>query len=396
MKTVPLDPPIKYECWIKNGHVIDPGRGIDRKTDILVANSKIVDFPAGGGIDPRDVRRVIDADGYYVLPGLIDFHAHFAWLNSNDFSMPDSYELPNGVTSACDGGSTGSSGFEGFLRSTVLPSELTIKALVNVASGGLSTHKYMENIRPEYYDEHGLAYLFERYSDHILGLKLRMGKGISDGLGLEPLQASLRLAEKLNTLLALHPTNSLEPMGDIVPLLRKGDILCHPFQQMGSYTILDGDGKVQECVWKAKKRGVIFDCAHGRINFSFAVAQTAIAQGLMPDVISTDISANSMYLELVFSLPMVMTRFLAMGMPLVEVIRACTETPARLMGMEGKIGTLQPGALADICIMKRQSRPVKLIDRYGNTVYGDSVLIPQMTIKAGRTKYCHMDFVLRQ
>ena len=127
----------------------------------------------------------------------------------------------------------------------------------------------------------------------------------------------------------------------------------------------------------------------------FLDSEKAIAQGLFPDVISTDISTNSMYLKQVFSLPMVMTRFLALGMPLVEVIRACTETPARLMGMAGQIGTLQPGALADICIMKNQTRPVELVDMYDNTIKGDRVLIPQMTIKAGRIKYCHMDFVLR-
>jgi dihydroorotase len=337
----------------------------------------------------------MDARGYDVLPGLIDFHGHFSWLYAKELCMPDSYELPNGVTSACDGGSTGSSGFEGFLRSTILQSELTMKALVNVASGGMSTNRYTENIRPENYDENGLAYLFERYSDWILGLKLRIGKGISDGMGVQPLRASIRLAEKLNTVLALHPTHSLEPFSEIVPLLRGGDILCHPYQQMGDNSLLDEGGKVQDCVWDAKKRGVVFDCAHGRINFSFAMAKTAIAQGLLPDIISTDISTNSMYLEQVFSLPMVMTRFLAMGMTLIEVVRACTETPARLMGKAGQIGTLQPGALADICIMKNEARPVRLPDMYGNTVNGDRVLIPQMTIKAGKVKYCHMDFVLR-
>jgi predicted amidohydrolase len=214
-------------------------------------------------------------------------------------------------------------------------------------------------------------------------------------MGVEPLRASIRLAEKLNTILAVHPTHSLEPFDEIVPLLRSGDILCHPYQQMGEYNILDPNGRVQGCIWNAKKRGVVFDCAHGRVNLSLAVAKNAIAQGLFPDVISSDISTNSMYLKQVFSLPMVMTRFLAMGMNLVEVVRACTETPARLMGMAGQIGTLQPGALADICIMKIQNRPVDLVDMYGNTIKGDKVLIPQMTIKAGRVKYCHMDFVLR-
>jgi len=394
MQPGPVDQPKRYELWIRNGRLIDPYRGIDAVMDVLVAQSRIVEAPAGGRVDEREVRRIVDADGHDVLPGLIDFHGHFAWLFSADSCMPDSYELPNGVTSACDGGSTGSSGFEGFLRSTLQQSELTMKALVNVASGGLATNRYSEDIRPRNHDAHALASLFERYAEHIVGLKLRVGKGISDGMGFEPLRASLRLAEKLGTILAVHPTHTLEPMGEVVSLLRSGDILCHPFQQMGEHSILDEGGTVQDSIWQAKQRGVVFDSSHGRLNFSLAVARAAVAQGLLPDIISTDISTNSMYLPQVFSLPMVMTRFIALGMPLVEVIRACTQTPARLMGMEGRIGTLQPGALADICIMKRQARRVRLTDFYGNTVDGETVLVPQMTVKAGRTKYCHMDFVL--
>ncbi len=314
MKHEPLDRPWKYDYWIRNGHVIDPRRGTDATADVLVARRRIVELPPGGRIAESDVRHVIDARGHDVLPGLIDFHAHFAWLNADESCMPDSYELPNGVTSACDGGSTGSAGFEGFLRNTLLQSELTMKALVNVASGGLSTHKYIENVRPELYDEEGLAYLFGRYREHILGLKLRMGKGISDGMGVEPLRASIRLAEGLQSILAVHPTGSLVPFPELVPLLREGDVLCHPFQQAGDYCILDERERVLDSVWDAKKRGVIFDVSHGRVNFSFAVAGPAIEQGLLPDVISTDISTHSMYLERVFSLPMVMTRFLAMGM----------------------------------------------------------------------------------
>jgi dihydroorotase len=395
VRPAPLNQPKKYDYWIRNGHVIDPRRGIDAAADVLVANRTIVELPRDARLEEHDVRHVIDAAGYDVLPGLIDFHGHFAWLFADESCMPDSYELPNGVTSACDGGSTGSAGFEGFLKSTILQSELTMKALVNVASGGLATHQYPENVQPATYDEDGLRYLLARYPEYILGLKLRMGEGLSDGMGAEPLRASVALAAKLGIRLAVHPTGTLIPFSEITALLRGGDVLCHPFQQMGDYSILDEAGQVLDCVRDAKRRGVILDSSHGRINFSFAVGKAAVAQGLLPDVLSTDISTHSMYLPQVFSLPMVMTRFLAMGMPLVEVVRACTETPARIMEMEGRIGTLAPGAQADICIMKRQTRRVNLTDFYGNTIEGSQVLVPQMTIKAGRTKYCHIDFVLR-
>lgn len=387
-----LEPVKKYDYWIRGGHVIDPACNIDCVADVLVTNSKFVPLPEGGRIDENDVREVIDARGNLVLPGLIDHHAHFAWNHVDIGAMPDLYEFPNGVTSACDGGSVGSSGFGALIRNTLAPSGLTMKALINVASGGLLTSQYLENIDPANFDEKGLSYLFEVYPEYIHGLKLRLGKDISDGMGVEPLRASLELAGRFEARLHLHATYPLEPMTEMIPLLRKGDVFCHSFQSMGNYNILDdGSGRVQKCVREARERGVIFECAQGRIHCSFDVAKAAIDEGFFPDVISTDLVMVSVYQKRLFSLPLVMTRMLALGMPLVEVIRACTQTPAHLMGLEGRIGTMKPGASADVCIMKVAERPVELVDSYGKTVNYDRILIPLYTLKVGRVKYCHAD-----
>ena len=388
-----LEPVKKYDYWIKGGHVIDPKRNIDCDMDVLVTNSKFAPLPENGVIDENDVREIIDAKGNLVLPGLIDHHAHFAWNHADIGAMPDLYELPNGVTSACDGGSVGSSGFGAFVRNTLEPSGLTMKASINVASGGLLTSQYLENIDPANFDEKGLEYLFEMYLEYIHGLKLRLGRDISDGMGIEPLVASVKLAERFGTRLHLHATYPLEPMSSMMPHLRGGDVFCHSFQSMGDYNILDEKGRVQKCVWDARKRGVVFECAQGRIHCSFEVAGAAIEEGFLPDIISSDLVMVSVYQKRLFSLPLVLTRMLALGMPLVEVIRACTETPARLMGLESRIGTLQPGALADLCIMKVDERPVDLLDSYGKTIEFDRILIPQYTLKAGKVKYCHTDLM---
>ena len=112
----------------------------------------------------------------------------------------------------------------------------------------------------------------------------------------------------------------------------------------------------------------------------------------MPDVISTDLITFSAYQERLFSLPVVLSRLLALGMPLVEVIRCCTQTPARLMGMEGQIGTLKPGAFADITVMKIEDRDFTFVDSYGNSLKSSRILVPQMTVKAGKTRYRQIDF----
>lgn len=382
----------KYDFWLKNGHVVDPARGIDGNYDVLIRNSRFMPVPEEG-IRPGDVKEIIDCSGYYVFPGLVNYHAHYAWRNNLSSISPEIFELPNGVTTVCDAGSTGCAGFEGFLRTTVMPAALTMKAFVNVASGGLACSQYLENIAPENYDIRRIEYLFEMYSEHIVGLKLRVGKDISDGMGTAPISAAVALARSMNTRLALHATYPLEPMQEILPLLGEGDVLCHTFQKMGPYNILDENGKLLPEVIEARERGVIFDCAHGRIHCSFDIFKRAMDQGFLPDMLSTDGIGVSMYRAKLFSLPVVMSKILALGMPLYEVVRATTQTPAKNLGLEGVVGTLAPGALADVCVMKKEERPVVFTDSYGAEQKAEYILSPQMTIRAGKLVFCRAEMV---
>ena len=385
------DPPKKYDFWLKNGHVVDPSQNIDGEYDVLIRNSRIMPVPSGG-VNPKDVKEIIDCRGNYVFPGLVNYHAHYAWHNSMTSISPEMFEIPNGVTTVCDAGTTGTTGFEGFLRSTLLPAAVTMKAFINVAPGGLACSQYLENVNPENFDERRLEYLFEMYPEHIAGLKLRVGMDINEGLGTTPICAAVALARKFNTRLALHATYPLEPMQEILPILGKGDVLCHTLQKMGEYNILDSNGKVIDEVWDAKERGVIYDCAHGRIHCSFEVFRKAMEQGFLPDMLSTDGIAVSMYRNKLFSLPVVMSKVLALGMPLLDVVRATTETPAKHLGMEGKVGTLKPGAQADVCVMKKDERSLTFADSYGAEVKADYLLSPQMTIRAGKLVFCDSDF----
>lgn len=384
------EPAKKYNFWLKGGHVVDPSQNLDGEADILITNSRIVPLPENGHIDPADVKEVIDCSGCYVFPGLIDHHVHFSWNTSG--IAPDLFCLPSGVTAACDAGSIGTNAFENFVRHRLMPATTTLKASINVASGGLAGSGYMEDISPELYDTRAMAYLFERYRDYIYGLKLRIGKDISEGKGLRPLEESVKLARAFDTRLSLHATYPLEPVPEIVDRMGSGDVLCHTFQAMGPYSILDESGHVYPEVWNARARGVLFDSAQGRIHCSFPVAKAAIEQGFCPDVISTDLITFSAYQERLFSLPVSMSRFLALGMSLPAVVRCCTETPARLMGLAGQIGTLKPGALADVSIMQMKHHTFAFQDSYGNHLPASQLLLPQMTLKAGRTCWRSVEF----
>lgn len=380
---------MKYDFLIQNGHVVDPSRGIDGVADIFVYNSKIVPSPTKSDYE---VDEIIDAAGCFVFPGLVEFHTHLAYRSSDVGLNPDLYMLPNGITSAVDAGSGGPCNYEALLHETFAQSSLTLKSFLNVASTGIITEQYFENLDPQFYDVKRMEYLFERYSQEILGFKVRIGKRFSKELNLTPLDAAEELGQKFDCPVCLHAVHPESDYTAILSRLRPGDILCHCFQNQGPYNILSSENKVLPAAWEARARGVIFDGASGRKNHDISVISAALRDGFMPDIISTDVVTHSVYRTSVFALPYVMSEYINAGMPLPEVIRAVTETPARLMRMAGEIGTLCPGSLADVAIFKLREQPLTFRDQMGNSLEGNLLLIPQMTIKAGRIAYRSMEF----
>lgn len=144
---------------------------------------------------------------------------------------------------------------------------------------------------------------------------------------------------------------------------------------------------------KARSRGVLFDTANGRKNFSARVAQAALAAGFAPDIISSDVTRKTLFSDFVFSLPFVMMKYLRLGMDFEAVLAACTSTPARWMGMQGKLGTLSPGAFADIAVFRRERKQaVASKDEHGDTITVDDWLIPQLTVADGKVVYRQIDF----
>jgi predicted amidohydrolase len=180
-------------------------------------------------------------------------------------------------------------------------------------------------------------------------------------------------------------------MGDLAAMLRPGDTLCHPFHGMGN-TIIDANGRVKPKVREAHRRGVLFDTADGRRNHSFAVTRAALADDFPPDIISTDIVTVSVFGDMVFGLPVMMSKYLAFGMPLAEVVRACTATPAAALGLAGRIGTLAPGASADVAIFKLKDKQRRLHNLLDETMVVPKLFVPQVTILDGRVVFRQVDF----
>jgi dihydroorotase len=379
-----------YDIWIKNARIIDPKRNRDAQGDLFVYNGKIMEAPTG----TVEADEIVDAQGCFAFPGLIDFHTHLARGLTDIGLAQDVMTIPNGVTAAVDAGSSGWANYEIYRKAVSASSEITIRNFINVSPNGFVIEPYFEDVDPAKYDAKRLAYLFEKYPDELLGLKVRVGKPSSRHLGVMPIAASIKLSEQIGGMpLASHVVEPEQPYEEVVGPMRKGDILCHCFQGKGPYSILDSTGRVLPVVREARSRGVIFDAASGRGNYSFGVAQKALDDGFAPDVISTDVVTYSIYRRKVFALPFTMSAYRAMGMPLMEVLRCVTATPARLMHLEGTIGTLEPGARADIALFRFEERDMRFHDLFGNVVTGKGLFVPQMTVKNGWIMYRQITFM---
>lgn len=377
-----------HRVLIRNGHIYDPGHGIDYHGDLAMFKNQIVKEMPDDGTNLM----IIDAEGDLVLPGLIDFHTHVGFGVSEIGINTDAAFLPNGVTSTVDAGTRGIANIDQMAREVVPATTTRIKCLLNLSPTGIVTAKYGECIDPRYFDLEQIRYCFEKYPDILIGLKLRLMKETLtdyDTAGLKSLSAALDIARELGVFLAVHVTNPPCPYKDIVDQLRAGDILVHPYQGNGR-TILDENGEIEACLFEARKRGVLFDLAGARANQNYAIAGKAIAAGLVPDIYSTDLARDGVYMKPVFSLPYMLSTYRNLGIPLPDLITGCTTLPARLMGLESRIGTLTPGALADICVLRETRAPMTYVDWYGNSFTGDLMYEPRVTIKDGRVAFMSM------
>lgn len=383
---------MKLDVLIENGTVVDPSQGWHSIKSLGIKNGKFVTIPLNYNVEAE---HYINATGCFVSPGFIDYHTHIFGAGSNLSINPDML-FATGVTAAVDAGSSGSSNFEAFHKSVIQHTNIKIKAYINAYSGG-----QLDFILPEIYDSslfnpEKLETLFNFYSDTILGIKVRIEEFIVGNRSKEVLLDTIKLAESIgeNVPVYVHTTNPTCDIEDIVKILRKGDVYGHCFNGKGQH-ILDDNDKIRACIIEAREKGIIFDAANGRNNYSNYVGENAIKQGFIPDIISSDVTREKYnYGNYARSLPFVMSKYLSMGLSLDDVIERVTVNPANMMKMNGQIGTLKSGAFGDVVIYKVIEGKVIHRDWASEPYLGHHLLIPQMTICNGEIVYCQEDFNL--
>ena len=380
---------------IRNGQVFDSVNAKFEKKDIGIHQGRFIALD-----EESEATNEVDAEGNYVVPGLIDEHAHLNLYGTIIGANADTVCIPNGITTACDGGTCGASNFEQFYMSNIVRYESAVYSYLNVSTfGNKSLCKHEEDHDPADFREDLIDRLFEKYPQVLRGLKVRMCKGTLGNHGMSPLYAGLEMSGRLKEKgfhcpVAIHYDDLPEnvTVHELFGAMRKGDVIAHVFQTKAE-TIFDENGKIKDCVWEAKKRGVYMDDCHGRVHWSYPNLQNAFSQGFYPDIISSDLVRISEYTRPGFSLLYAMSVNSAAGMPVEKILQSVTYTPAKVLGIEAKAGVIREGAPADVTILDIRDVKDKIFtDNYGNSVSGNKLFVPLMTVRAGRTAYRQIFF----
>jgi len=378
----PADPALKYELVIANGDVLDPGQKVRGKRDIGIKHGQIAAIAAGIPAD-RSAQR-IDAGGRLVTPGLIDLHTHLC--PHLGLGLPADELVPiTCTTTAVSAGDAGWHTWGVFDHLAMAHSRTRLFAFVHIASiglaGGLAPGE-MLNI--EYANVDGCAKVVAENPGSVLGVKVRITDSVVGQNGLEPLRRALKAAELAGkgVRVMCHIGAAPGNLSDLLDLLRPGDILTHAYSGAGNNTVQNG--RLLPAARAAKQRGVVIDVGHGGGSFDFTVCEPALQQGMPPDTISSDIHSVSINTPGYPTLPWVMSKFLALGLSLEEVVARATVEPARIIGRVPGLGTLAIGAPADIALMDVVDGPVEFVDTRNNKRSGTKKLVPWLTIRGGR------------
>lgn len=372
-----------YDLLIRGGHVIDPKNGIDEVMDVAIAGHAIAEVRRG--IAPARAARVVEAEGLYVVPGLIDLHAHVfygtepdSYLSAGDIAVqPDAHAPRAGVTTVVDAGGAGWRNFRQFKEQVIDRSRTRVLAFLNIVGAGMKGGPVEQNLADM--DPRLTAMRIREYPALIVGIKTAHYRGPE----WDPVDRAVEAGQlaEAPVMVDFGDFRQERPFEELVTKhLRPGDIYTHTYLER--VPMLDPQGKVRAYLFEAQKRGVIFDVGHGSGSFAYSQAEPATAQGFWPDTISTDLHGSSMVGGMK-DMTNVMSKFLDLGMPLAQVIARSTWRPAQVI-KRPTLGHLTVGAPADVAVLRVREGDFGFLDIRGGRKAATRKLEAELTVRDGR------------
>ncbi len=372
-----------FDLVLQGGHVIDAKNSIDEPMDVGITEGKIAAVYPGLPTDKGE--KVVDVSGLYVTPGLIDLHVHVyagtgtKALTGDSSVYPDDHSFRSGVTTMVDVGTSGHRNFEDFKDHVIDRAKTRVLVMLNVAGGGMGPdgEDNIDDMEPD-----KIAAMAKKYPEIIVGIKTAH-YGAPDWTSVERAVEAGKLAD-IPVMVDFGTNHPERPLTDLVTKkLRPGDIYTHMYSGRRDELI---DGKVNPGLFEGRKRGVTFDVGHGGGSFYWYVAAPSIDQGFPPDSISTDLHIGSMNGGMK-DMANTVSKFLALGVPLADVIRMSTWNPAQQI-KRPDLGHLTVGAVADVAVLRAKEGKVGFLDSSRQAVaYGDKFLVPELTLKDGAVQW---------
>ena len=386
---------LRYDLLLKGGHVIDPANHIDEVRDVAIFQGKIAAVEKNIPVDQAG--KVVDVSKLYVTPGLIDIHYHVghggaplnwfapdARVHAPPLGIPADFALQSGVTTIVDAGTSGSETFLQEKEEVIDRAKVRVLAFLNIVANGMSggLEQSLDQM-----DSKLCADTIKKYPDLIVGVKTAhywtKEAWDAEHVPWAAVDRAIECATVANVPLMVdfwpRPERTYEDL--ILKKMRPGDIHTHVFAQQ--FPIILADGKLNPAIRDARARGVIFDVGHGAGSFWFRNALPASKQGFVPDSISTDLHIGD---YTTVSMNNVMSKFLALGVPLVDVIRRSTVNPASEIH-RSELGTLSIGKDADIAVLDLMHGHFGYVDCGVAKMDANAQLMARMTIRAGRILY---------
>jgi len=375
----------QYDLLLRGGHVIDPKNKLSAVRDVAIRDGKIAEVAPK--IDPASAFKTVDVSGLYVTPGLVDIHVHvYAGTGDRtsvvgDHSVyPDGFTFRSGVTTVADAGCAGWRDFEEFKERVIDRSRTRVFAFLNIVGHGMRGIKFERDLSDMQAEP--TAEMALKHKGVIVGIKTAHYPGPE----FTPVEQAVEAGTIANIPVMVDfgrvfPEKSLAEL--LTKKLRRGDIYTHVYS--GLRGELDPSGRANPALFEGRKRGVIFDVGHGGGSFTWRVAVPIVEEGFLPDSLSTDLHTGSMNAGMKDMLN-IMSKFLALGMSLDDVILRSTWNPAREIKQE-QLGNLSAGSPADVAVLGLETGTYGYLDVYGARLRGTRKLTCEMTLRDGKVVY---------
>lgn len=348
-----------------------------KKCDIGITAGRITSISSAGSLSGA---RTLECEGKYASPGWVDIHTHYVTRRHGKFigTSVDKLGIPHGVTALADAGTCGPGNFHRTVKAGLDDPRVTSKGFCYITTDGIKVRDYLW-YKKGWEDVDGVARIKDQYPDKVCGIKFRADHTVTPKDDRTYYVRKCREAGDLTGLPVMIHIGAPPPtLTDILVHLKEGDIITHCFRGP-SNTLLDGNGKLLDSVKDARERGVRFDVGHGVGSFTFDSAKRALDQGFDDFSISSDLYMLSTPSK-ARTFGNVLTQFMALGMPLEDIMMKASEKPAKVLGIERGI---KENAEATITVFSVESGDFECVDVKGGKRKSGKRIVPEWTVIKG-------------